>query len=140
VRFLAASSTAKLFELCAELGLSEDALLSADADEQLIRRSPPAPGHDDHIGVAEYLRQHALRLDDVRDRVVADIVEAPYQLLVRISGQSPELAEVAIVTLQGVATRLGFKRVSKPQARYGNRSAISEAGFVCAFRRSDHVK
>jgi hypothetical protein len=29
------------------------------------------------------------------------------------SGQSPELAEVAIVTLQGVATRLGFKSLAQ---------------------------
>ena len=101
VRFLAASSTAKLFELCAELGLSEDALFNDIRDNTITN-------------VVETERMLTQILCNANMVIMAGSRRrAPYQLLVRISGQSPELAEVAIVTLQGVATRLGFKSLAQ---------------------------
>ncbi|GAA5876129.1 hypothetical protein JCM3774_003506 [Rhodotorula dairenensis] len=114
VRFLAASSTPKLFELCAELGLSEDTLFGDIRDNTATN-------------VAETERMLTQILCNANMIIAAGSRRrAPYQLLVRISGQSPELAEVAVATLHGVAERLGFKSLAQLYLYYARYLAWSD--------------
>ncbi|GAA5987268.1 hypothetical protein JCM10908_001886 [Rhodotorula pacifica] len=106
VRFLATSSVARLFELCAQLGLAEATLFDD------IR----ANGATNVVETERMLTQILCNANMII--AAGSRRRAPYQLLVRISGQSPELAEVAVATLQGVAERLGFKSLAQLYLHY----------------------
>lgn len=95
VRFLATSSAAKLFELCAVLKLPEDTLFND------IRENTALNVSETELMLTQILCNANMVIAAGSRR------RAPYQLLVRLSRES-ELAEVAIATLQGVAERLGF--------------------------------
>ncbi|BGP41354.1 Serine/threonine-protein kinase tel1 [Rhodotorula kratochvilovae] len=119
VRFRATTSTANLFNLYAEAGMPEESLF------QDIKENTTS-------NVAESERMLTQILCNANLVIVASTRRrAPYQLLVRTSGESPELAPIVIATLEGVAARLGFDSLADlylVYARYLTWSEVRMSG------------
>ncbi|GAA5999510.1 DNA-binding protein kinase TEL1 [Rhodotorula paludigena] len=100
VRFRATSSTANLFNVCLMTGQPEDRLFS-DIRENIVTNT-----EETERLLTQILCNANLVIVAGRRR------RAPYQLLIRTSGEKPELTPIIIATLEGVAARLGFSSLA----------------------------
>ncbi|GAA5821356.1 hypothetical protein JCM3770_006348 [Rhodotorula araucariae] len=96
VRFRATTSTANLFNLFAEAGIHEESLF------QDIKENTTSNVAESERILTQILCNANLVI------VAATRRRAPYQLLIRTSAESAELAPIVIASLEGVAVRLGF--------------------------------